>query len=74
MGPEKDKSNVRKIEVPTDTLQSLSWEIQLLTYREGGGEKQREREETQKQQREETGREEARRAETLQSQRSLWLK
>ena len=50
-----------RIEVPQTHLQSLSWEILLLTYR-GGGKTKREGEEAEKQQREEA------REETPQSQ------
>ena len=67
MGPKKGRENVRRIEVVTVHLQSLSWEIQLLTYRGGGRREDREREEAEKQQREECERKEARRVVTLQS-------
>ena len=52
---------------PQIHLQSLSWEIQLLTYNEEMRRENRGRREAQKQQREEREREEASRAETPQS-------
>ena len=36
MDPKRARKNMRKVEVPKDPPKSLTWEIQLLTYRGGG--------------------------------------